>query len=191
MSFHKQQKCFGLYTTVNPTFREDDAEKVEHTSEKNPGYAPAKARKKQQESWETSLSSIRGRTFREALIKNHSWRNENKRKKRVTKVVSGRSVKCNASFAVCDLSALGFKMLLLVCSPVWILDMSNIWEHHAKVRTTDIHNIVLYAKTWFHGRKPFWILRLFNISALPSLWQLHVTVALDRSWQLKSAFLAW
>ena len=104
-------------------------------------------------------------------------------------VVSGRSVKCNAIFAVCDLWALGFKRCCLVCSPVWILNISNIWKHHAKVRTTDIHNIVLYAKIWFHGRKTFWILRLFNISALPSLWQLHVTGALGRSWQLKSAFL--
>ena len=54
-------------------------------------------------------------------------------------MVSGRSVKCNAIFAVYDLSALGFKTLLLqllVCSPVWILDISNIWKHHAKVRTT-------------------------------------------------------
>ena len=32
----------------------------------------------------------------------------------------------------------------------------------------DIHNIVLYAKIWFHGRKTFWILRLFNISAFDS-----------------------
>ena len=39
----------------------------------------------------------------------------------MTTVVSGRSVKCNAIFAVYDLSALGFKTLLLVCSPVWIL----------------------------------------------------------------------
>ena len=37
--------------------------------------------------------------------------------KRVTTVVSGRSVKCNAIFAVFDLSALGFKTFLLVCSP--------------------------------------------------------------------------
>ena len=63
-------------------------------------------------------------------------------------MVSGRSVKCNAIFAVYDLSALGrcLKPCSLVCSPVWILDISNIWKHHAKVRTTDIHNIVLYAK---------------------------------------------
>ena len=66
-------------------------------------------------------------------------------------MVSGRSVKCNAIFGVYDLSALGFETLLfgpgcLVCSPVWILGISNIWKHHAKVRTTDIHNIVLYAK---------------------------------------------
>ena len=95
-------------------------------------------------------------------------------------------------FAVCDLSELGLKRLLFVCSPVWILDISNIWKYHAKVRTTDIHNIVLYAKILFHGRKTLWILRLFNInSALPSLWQLHVTGAVGRStsWQLKSAFL--
>ena len=59
-------------------------------------------------------------------------------------MVSGRSVKCNAIFAVYnyDLSALGFK----TCSSVWILDISNIWKHHAKVRTMDIHNIALYAK---------------------------------------------
>ena len=67
-------------------------------------------------------------------------------KKRVTTVVSERSVKSNAILAVCDLSALGFKTLLFVCSPVWILDIPNIWKHHTKVRTTDIHNIVLYAK---------------------------------------------
>ena len=80
------------------------------------------------------------------------------RKKGVTTVVSGRSVKCNAIFAVYDLSALGFKTLLLqllVCSPVWILDISNIWKHHAKVRTTDIHNIVLYAKSDFMDVKRF------------------------------------
>ena len=70
-------------------------------------------------------------------------------------MVSGRSVKCNAIFAVYDLSALGFKTLSVVCSPVWILDISNIWKHHAKVRTTDIHNIVLYAKICFYGRKTF------------------------------------
>ena len=69
--------------------------------------------------------------------------------------VSGRSVKYNAMFAVCDLSALRLKRLLFVCSPVWILDISNIWKYHAKVRTTDIHNIVLYAKICFHGRKTF------------------------------------
>ena len=70
-------------------------------------------------------------------------------KKRVTTVVSGRSLKCNAIFAVCNLSALGLKR----CSGCWyvlqcgyILDNSNIWRHHAKARTTDIHNIVLYAK---------------------------------------------
>ena len=67
-------------------------------------------------------------------------------KKRVTTVVSGRSVKSNAIFAVCDLSALGFKTLLFVCFPVWILDISNIWKHHAKVRTADMDNIVLYSK---------------------------------------------
>ena len=61
-------------------------------------------------------------------------------------MVSGHSVKCNAIFAVNDISALGFKMLLLVCSPMWILDIYNTWKHHTKVRTTDIHNIVLYAK---------------------------------------------
>ena len=161
---------------------EDDVEKVGRTSGKIRATPLLKPEK-----------TVRGRTLKEALIKNHSWRNETsrsfQRKKRVTTVVSERSVKSNAILAVCDLSALGFKTLLFVCSPVWILDISNIWKHHAKVRTTDIHNIVLYAKIWFHGRKTFWILRLFNISALPSLWQLHVTGALGRSWQLKSAFL--
>ena len=46
---------------------------------KNPDYAPAKAW-----NWTTGvltkrpqLSSVRGPTFKEALIKNHSWRNEN------------------------------------------------------------------------------------------------------------------
>ena len=79
MSFHKQQKCFGLYTTVNPTFREDDAEKVEHTSEKNPGYAPAKARKKQQESWETSLSGsyFQGSADQESFVT--EWKQEKKK----------------------------------------------------------------------------------------------------------------
>ena len=36
-------------------------------------------------------------------------------KKRVTTVVSGRSLKCNAIFAVCNLSALGLKR----CSGCW------------------------------------------------------------------------
>ena len=73
-------------------------------------------------------------------------------------MVSGRSVKCNAIFAVYDLSALGFKTLLLqllVCSPVWILDISNIWKHHAKVRTTEIHNIVFTLKSDFMDEKRF------------------------------------
>ena len=70
-------------------------------------------------------------------------------------MVSGRSVKCNAISAVYDLSALDLKRCCLVCSPVWILDLSNIWKHYVKVRTTDIHNIVLYAKICFHGRKTF------------------------------------
>ena len=63
-------------------------------------------------------------------------------------MVSGRSVKCNAIFAVYDLSALGFETLLsgMFSTPVWTLNISNILKHHAKVRTTDIHNIVLYAK---------------------------------------------
>ena len=93
--------------------------------------------KKQQESWETSLSySVRVRILMEALIKNHTF-SSFQRKQRVTTVASGRSVKCNAIFAVWDLS-LGFKTLLLICSPVWILGASNIWEHHAKVRTTNV-----------------------------------------------------
>ena len=61
-------------------------------------------------------------------------------------MVSGRSVKCNAIFAVYDLSALGFETLLFGMFSGWITDISNIWKHHAKVRTTVIHNIVLYAK---------------------------------------------
>ena len=61
-------------------------------------------------------------------------------------MVSSHSVKCNAIFAIYDISVLGFKMLLLVSSPVWILDIYNTWKHHTKLRTTDIHNIVLYAK---------------------------------------------
>ena len=132
---------------------------------------------------------VLSRTRRSRIIHDGMKNSRSFRRKKVTTVVSGRFVKCNAILAVCDLSALGFKTLLLVRSPVWILDISNIWKHHAKVRTTDIHNIVLYAKNWFDGRKTFWILRLFNISALPSLWQLRVTGALGRSWQLKSAFL--
>ena len=143
----------------------------------------------QQESWRNVLSY---HLDQESLMTESKLLVASSKKKGVTTVVSGRSVKCNAIFAVYDLSALGFKTLLLqllVCSPVWILDISNIWKHHAKVRTTDIHNIVLYAKIWFHRRKTFWILRLFNISALPSLWQLHVTGALGRSWQLNLPFL--
>ena len=81
-----------------------------------------------------------------------------KQNKTVTTVASGRSVKCNAIFAVWDLS-LGFKTLLLICSPVWILDIPNIWEHHAKVRTTNTHNIVLHVKIWFPGHKTFWIFK--------------------------------
>ena len=58
-------------------------------------------------------------------------------------------------------------LLSLICSPVWILHISNIWEHHVKVRTTNTHNIVLYAKIWLPGRKKFWIFKTFLISALP------------------------
>ena len=54
----------------------DDVEKVSRTSGKILA-TPLLNPEKQQESWETSLSSVRGRTFKEALIKNHSWRNEN------------------------------------------------------------------------------------------------------------------
>ena len=65
--------------------------------------------------------------------------------RRVTTVVSGRSVKCDAIFVVWIFAV----VLLLICcrcSPVWILHISNICEHHAKVRTTNTHNIVLYAE---------------------------------------------
>ena len=79
-------------------------------------------------------------TERKLLVASSEKRSDNSGKR------SFNSVKCNAIFAVYDLSALGFKTLLLVYSPVWILDISNIWKHYAKVRTTDIHNIVLYAK---------------------------------------------
>ena len=79
---------------------------------------------------------------------------------RVITVVSDRSVKCNAIFAVCDLSLQFTKTLSLICSPMWILHICIIWEQHAKVRTPNTHNIVLYAKIWFPRRKKFWILRL-------------------------------
>ena len=70
----------------------------------------------------------------------------------VTTVVSGRSVKCNTQ-------SLPFEfLLLLICSPEWMLHISNIWEHHVKVRTTNTHNNVLHAKIWLPGRKKFWIL---------------------------------
>ena len=85
---------------------------------------------------------------------------------RVTTVVSGRSVKCNAIFAVWIFAV----VLLLVCSrcsPVWILHISNIWEHQAKVRWKNTHNIVLYTKIWFPGRMTFWILRLFYLVLCP------------------------
>ena len=65
-----------------------------------------KAGKKQQESWETSLScSLRVRTFKEALIKNlpKEWKliaASSGNMPRVTTVVSDLSVKCNAIFAV-------------------------------------------------------------------------------------------
>ena len=51
-----------------------------------------------------------------------------------------------AAFHPLHFLMLDLKRCCLVCSPVWILDISNIWKHHAKVRTTDIHNVVLYAK---------------------------------------------
>ena len=86
---------------------------------------PCQSPKKQQESWETLLSSVLGRTFKEAVIKNHSWRNENfsylPTKKRVITVISGRFVKCNTIFSVCDLWALW----ALICSPVWIQYMET------------------------------------------------------------------
>ena len=102
-------------------------------------------------------------------------------------MVSGRSVKCNAIFAVTIFRRLDSKRFCLACSPVWILDISNIWKHHGKVRTTDIHNVVLNVKIWFHGRKTFWILIL--VLCLPFdnfAWLVHF---IGRSWQLKSAFL--
>ena len=73
---------------------------------------------------------------------------------RVTTVVSGRSVKCNAIFAV------------------WIFAVVDLFSRvdtshfqylgtPCNVRTTNTHNIVLYAKIWLPGRIKFWILRLF------------------------------
>ena len=83
-----------LLTTVNPTFNKGTLKKCWDLGwgvrggrrcrkswaylRKNPDYAPAKAW-----NWTTGvltkspqLSPVRGRTFKEALIKNHSWRNE-------------------------------------------------------------------------------------------------------------------
>ena len=138
---------------------------------KNLDYAPAKAW-----NWTTGVLTKSPRLSSWSRITHDGMKTPRsfQRKKGVTTVVSGRSVKCNAIFAVYDLSELGFKTLLLqllVCSPVWMLDISNIWKHHAKVRTTDIHNIVLYAKIWFHGRKTFCFWLPLTTSRDWSTWQ--------------------
>ena len=72
---------------------------------------------------------------------------------RVRTVVRGRSVKCNAIFSV-------WIFAVVDLFSVWILHISNIWKYHVKVRTTNTHSIVLYAKIWLPGRKRFGILRL-------------------------------
>ena len=73
-------------------------------------------------------------------------------------MVSGRSVKCNAIFAVYDLSALGFKTLLLqllVCSPVWILDISNIWNTMLRYEQQTFTTLFCTLKSDFMDEKRF------------------------------------
>ena len=73
---------------------------------KNPDYAPAKAW-----NWTTGVLTKRPQLSSWSRI-THDWMKTPRsfqRKKGVTTVVSGRSVKCNAIFAVYDLSAHGFK----------------------------------------------------------------------------------
>ena len=65
----------------------------------------------------------------------------------------------NVTQSLPHLRSFAWITLLLICSSLWILHISNIWEHHANVRTTNTHNIVLYAKIWFPGRKKYWILK--------------------------------
>ena len=103
-------------------------------------------------------SNFQGSADQESYLRNENFSQLPVKacKLRVTTVVSGRSLKCNA--------ILPFGFLRLSCwsgSPVWILHISNIWEHHVKVRTTNTYNIVLYAKIWLPRRKKFWILGLF------------------------------
>ena len=123
-------------TTVNPTFNQGTLKKCWDLGWKgvggktmwkksaylwkNPGYALAKTRKnnKSLEKRRYHLSGVVFSRKRWSRIIHDGMKTPRsfQRKKRVTTVVSGRSVKCNAIFAVCDLSVLGFKTLLLVCS---------------------------------------------------------------------------
>ena len=85
---------------------------------------------------------------------------------RVTTVVSGCSVKCNAIFAAFEIFRLDLKRCcwsVLPCGYFTFPIGPNIWEHHAKVRTTNTHN-----------------------SDLP--FDKVMQRALGRNWQLKSAF---
>ena len=66
-------------------------------------------------------------------------------------MVSGRSVKCDAIFAVYD----DLKRCCLVRSPVWILDISNIWKHHAKVEQQTLTTLLRTLKSDFMDVKRF------------------------------------
>ena len=70
-------------------------------------------------------------------------------------MVSGRSLKCNATFVVYDLSALGFKTSLLVCSPVWILDIYNIWKYHERYEQQIFTTLFFTLKSDFMNVKRF------------------------------------
>ena len=165
MSFHKQQKCFGLPPLAPPLKKmliffwgdrkgrggggADDVEKVGRTSGKILATNLLKPEKTTGILRNVLItcpgSYFHGSADQESFITEWKLLVTSSEKK------SHNSDKQSiAIFRRLDLELCG-----LVCSPVWILDISNIWEHHAKVRATDVHSIVLYAKIWFHGRKTF------------------------------------
>ena len=89
-------------------------------------------------------------------------------------VVSGRSVKCNAIFAVCDLSALGCWYVLPCGYLTFPIHGNTMLRYEQQTFTT----LFCRLKSDFMDVKRFEYVRRFDISGLPSLdkltWLLHL-----------------